>query len=221
MEFRGLSLVVPDLPIVLGRSEKADVATLVKRAVPSNNTSSVPVEHPGVPYNPYGSPEVAEPVPTETTSIRVNIPCVIIDGYGKGAMYEAGDSEKELNEMRNRWNAVYVDGCWRLVHVYWGIIGLTDRDNANPKANPGSSMVKQVNDYFFLTDPEELITRCLPDEREWQLLKKPISWRQFASLPYYRPPFFNMGLKLTSSKSGTIQSEEHQSLWRYRLPKVW
>ena len=45
---------------------------------------------------------------------------MIIDGISKGADYEVGMSEKELEKMRDRWNAVHLDKNWRFVHPSWG-----------------------------------------------------------------------------------------------------
>lgn len=45
---------------------------------------------------------------------------MIIDGISKGGDYEVGLSEQELEKMRDRWNAVYIDRNWRFVHPSWG-----------------------------------------------------------------------------------------------------
>ena len=51
---------------------------------------------------------------------RADIKCVIIDGISKGGDYEVGLHEQDLDKMRDRWNAVYLDKNWRFVHPYWG-----------------------------------------------------------------------------------------------------
>ena len=50
---------------------------------------------------------------------KAQIPCVIVEGYAKGADYKVGDSEEALKSMRTSWNAVYCDGYWRLVFPHW------------------------------------------------------------------------------------------------------
>ena len=50
------------------------------------------------------------------------IPCVIIRGWGKAAGYEVGD--QNMDDFNSNWNAVHVDGSWRLVHVFWALVGL-------------------------------------------------------------------------------------------------
>ena len=54
---------------------------------------------------------------------RADIKCVIIDGISKGGDYEVGLPEQDLDKMRDRWNAVYLDKNWRFVHPYWGSKG--------------------------------------------------------------------------------------------------
>jgi len=54
---------------------------------------------------------------------RADIKCVIIDGISKGGDYEVGLPEQDLDKMRDRWNAVYLDKNWRFVLPYWGSRG--------------------------------------------------------------------------------------------------
>ena len=52
------------------------------------------------------------------------LPCVVVKGYDKQmGSYVVGDKFKTVN---SRWNAVYVDGSWRLVDpvgAFTGVIG--------------------------------------------------------------------------------------------------
>ena len=49
-------------------------------------------------------------------------------------------------------------------------------------------------------DPEELITWCLPDLKEWQLLKTTLNLSDYNNVPYCQPKFFQMGLKVIQPK---------------------
>ena len=55
-----------------------------------------------------------------------------------------------------------------------------------------------INDFFFLTDPEQLIQTHLPDDPAWQLLQTPVSFDQFENNVYIRERFFQLGLQITS-----------------------
>ena len=49
-------------------------------------------------------------------------------------------------------------------------------------------------------EPEDLITWCLPDLKEWQLLRSPLNLSAFNNVPYCKPKFFQMGLKVIQPK---------------------
>lgn len=50
------------------------------------------------------------------------VPCVVVRGVGKSGTYDVG--QQDLSTLHSTWNAVYVDGCWRLVHPFWAFVGL-------------------------------------------------------------------------------------------------
>lgn len=55
------------------------------------------------------------------------MPCAIIRGYLKGSTYDVGQKiNKDLH--RGEWNAVLVDGNWRLVNAFWGACVQTEED---------------------------------------------------------------------------------------------
>lgn len=68
--------------------------------------------------------------------------------------------------------------------------------------------IDTINEYFFLTDPEEFIYRCFPDDERWQLLKIHHSMRKFVSSPYLRPLYFEKKLKITSRFNCIIFAED-------------
>lgn len=48
-----------------------------------------------------------------------------------------------------------------------------------------------------MTDAEEFIYEFFPSQPEWQLLKRPISLKEFEELPFVRSLFFRYGLSFT------------------------
>lgn len=121
--------------------------------------------------------------------------CVVIKGYSKSAGYQPG-VRFEDNRFRNSWNAVYVAGAWRFVQCNWGARHLV---NAKEVPKPGSkgksdSLRYEYDDHYFLTDAREFIYEFFPLQPEWQLLKRPISLREFEELPFVRSLFFRYGL---------------------------
>ncbi|XP_060082728.1 hillarin-like [Ylistrum balloti] len=147
------------------------------------------------------------------------LPCVIIRGIAKSASYEVGD--KNVDSLRNMWNAVYVSGEWRFVFPLWAlsaVVGKTTGDwtLVESKGDPmrerqeesAGESVSQVDDYYFLIDPEEFCFTCLPDEEKWQLLKEPISKRKFIRVPYLWPPYFQYGLHISTKFDSIIKTKK-------------
>lgn len=141
--------------------------------------------------------------------------CVVIKGYSKSAGYQPG-VRFEDNRFRNSWNAVYVAGAWRFVQCNWGARHLV---NAKEVPKPGSKsksdslryrfnarinssrenyalhfLSYEYDDHYFLTDPKEFIYEFFPLQPEWQLLKSPITLKEFEELPFVRSLFFRYGL---------------------------
>ncbi|ESP00549.1 hypothetical protein LOTGIDRAFT_157825 [Lottia gigantea] len=147
------------------------------------------------------------------------LPTVIIHGKGKSMNYEVGD--KDFSDLNSQWCAVYVDGDWRIVHALWSFRAISgfiqgnwtqiekDGEAVNTKDEKSSGKgVTQLNEYYFLTEPEEFIYKCRPNKDPWQLLRTPWSMDKYTSVPYCRQDFFSSGLKITSEKNCILESEE-------------
>lgn len=137
------------------------------------------------------------------------IPCVIISGMNKSAAYQVGKPlDRKL--MGAQWNAVYVEGDWRLVDSFWAcscVVGkrsgewtLVDEDGqvveATEEEDEGFTQ-HRINEFYFLTDPEKLIWTHFPDDPNWQLLKRPISKAEFEEHFYVRERFYHLGMGTT------------------------
>ena len=137
-----------------------------------------------------------------------------IQGFGKNSRYQIG-SEIDPARMRTQWNAVVVDGEWRLVDVLWASTavvrrrprGWTVAESSKHTKGGGQEGEQQeedeedqeatahkINDFFFLTDPEAFIYTHLPEDSKWQLLPKKVTAKDFEMLPYLRERFFDMGV---------------------------
>ncbi|XP_043473178.1 hillarin [Leptopilina heterotoma] len=132
--------------------------------------------------------------------------CVVIKGYSKSAGYQPGVCFED-NRFRNSWNAVYVAGSWRFVQCNWGARHLV---NAKEVPNPGQPKEKsdslryEYDDHYFLTDPREFIYEFFPLQEEWQLLKQPISLKDFEELPFVRSLFFRYGLYFPDTNTNAV-----------------
>lgn len=58
------------------------------------------------------------------------LPCVVLNGVNKSAAYELG-KPIDRRAMLAQWNAVHVDGQWRLLDVFWASTCLVGRHSAD------------------------------------------------------------------------------------------
>ncbi|XP_025113599.1 hillarin-like [Pomacea canaliculata] len=144
------------------------------------------------------------------------IPCVLVDGKVKDADYEPGDIEIKG---QNTWAIVYVANSWRFVFPFWAFVVLYDYQKENfvlvedsgtsiktsLTANVGTPML-MFNEFYFLTDPEEMIYFCHPYDEEKQLLTEPWTREKFVESPYLCEQYFSSGWKLTNPFTCVIKS---------------
>ncbi len=86
------------------------------------------------------------------------------------------------------WNAVRIGGDWYLLDTTWA------DDNAI------------VEEFFFLTPPDQLIYTHFPRNPIWQLLEIPITREEFTELLLVRPSFFRYNLEPISQLRPTIET---------------
>ncbi|KAK3607073.1 hypothetical protein CHS0354_027935 [Potamilus streckersoni] len=145
------------------------------------------------------------------------MPCTIIKGFAKSVSYEVGMTEQECKDLNNTWNAVYVKNGWRMIHPLWAYRAITghshgyftkveDKGKAVREKERASSgkLVTHFNEYYFLTNPEELIYNCYPNEEKWQLLETPWTFKQFVEVPFCRQAFLENKVKFKGSHKGII-----------------
>lgn len=119
----------------------------------------------------------------------------LVSGYGRGYGCQPGDPiPKESN---HAWNAVKVDGQWRLLDSTWGA-GHLDEDG---------SFVRSFDDFWFLTPPKQFLATHYPEEPRWQLLPKPVDGKAFTALPDVTPDFYRAGLSLESHDTSVIRTD--------------
>ncbi|KAA3614934.1 MAG: hypothetical protein D8M58_10800 [Calditrichaeota bacterium] len=113
----------------------------------------------------------------------------LIAGWSKGY------GERLTGRPNHAWNAVKINYRWYLLDATWGAGHINSE-----------KFTRQFNGHYFLTDPNQLIYDHLPEDESWQLLKKPITRKQFDNLVLMRPAFFKNGLKLKSHLNSKISS---------------
>ncbi len=127
------------------------------------------------------------------------IEVVEISGWAKGIDYEAGDPI--LGPTNHSWNAVRIGDGWYLIDSTWGA-GSSD----------GMHFIRQFEEHYFLTPPEQFIFDHLPEDPSWQLLESPVSETQFVRLPYVKSHFFRNGLEIGSHFQSIIETDDQISI---------
>ena len=137
----------------------------------------------------------------ESLCTSVKIKCKKISGYAKGHGFKV--NQKTFTKTNHAWNAIELDGRWYLVDSTWGS-GYLDHNKMNRK---------ELNPFYFLVRPEQMIYRHLPEDSQWQLLSSPISMTEFLSLPFVYPTFFELGIRLIDPEySNTVSFDEKRGL---------
>jgi hypothetical protein len=116
---------------------------------------------------------------------RMGLAVEVIHGYAKGYGYGPGALFTGTN---HDWNAVRIDGEWRLVDSTWGA-GYVGDDRR---------FVKEFTECFFLSPPEQFILSHLPADPQWQLLSAPWSMEKFTSAVFVYPSAFTLGVSARS-----------------------
>lgn len=117
----------------------------------------------------------------EALGKEVGLDVISIKGYAKAYGYFPGTV---LDKPNHAWNAVKIDGQWRLIDSTWGAGYVRD-----------GKYVKTVSEVFFLAAPEQLMFSHFPEEESWQLQATPhLTKPQFEALPTLEPAFFHTGI---------------------------
>ena len=112
--------------------------------------------------------------------------------------YRGTPDDTLVSAFKHAWNAVKVDGDWRLLDATWGArqTGESETDYLDRQA------------YYFDTPPNQMIFDHLPETSEWQLLADPLpDAATFNHLPNLKPTFFQHGLRLGDAFTSTVVAD--------------
>jgi exonuclease VII small subunit len=98
----------------------------------------------------------------EALCTKAGIQCVVVEGIGR--------PEKNQNDL-HAWNAVKIDGEWKLLDATWSAGGINVNKN---------KFEKRFDDTFFLMPPAEFIKTHYPFDPVWQLLLQPVKRKEFS-----------------------------------------
>ncbi|MFA9372464.1 MAG: transglutaminase domain-containing protein [Labilibaculum antarcticum] len=122
----------------------------------------------------------------------LNIECVLIPGTAKRFISEIGKSNLPSN---HAWNAVKINGKWKLVDVTWAAGSV---DYAKMEFH------KEYTPAYFDSDPKEFAMKHYPDNQEWLLLDSPFTRAEFTLQPAVFNEFIGKGYKIISPENGSL-----------------
>jgi transglutaminase/protease-like cytokinesis protein 3 len=124
--------------------------------------------------------------------LRSNIEVKTIEGIVKTSV----DDIENLRYSKNHsWNMVKINNKWKLLDVTFSS-GYAD--------NFSGRWINVLNDFYFFTDPEVLLTSHLPVLPQFQLVSKPIKTADFFKLPIFYNKYFESGLQLSNDQYGLL-----------------
>jgi len=136
----------------------------------------------------------------ETLCSYAGLHCKTLTGYAKGADYKPG-MQFATHPSQHSWNAVLVNGVWQLVDCHWAARRLVGQKAQ--QAIP-DNVRYELDEYYFMPAPSQLIYTHFPDEENWQLLERPLTLPEFEDLVPVKPAFFKHGLSLVSHTNAVI-----------------
>lgn len=132
---------------------------------------------------------------TQALGKAMGLEVEVVAGWSKGYGYTPG--QRFDGPTNHAWNAVRIDGTWRLMDPTWGAGYL----------NESLQFVRRFQEHFFLAEPAEFVFDHLPEEPRWQLLDRPLSTAAYADLVYLRPAFFELGFRIGDHDRLTIAAD--------------
>ncbi len=84
---------------------------------------------------------------------------------------------------KHAWNGVRINDSWYLIDATWGA-GYVEKGRFH----------KKFEDAFFMTNPEIFIISHYPDQPKWQLIKTPVSKKEFAEFAYIFAGFYEKNI---------------------------
>lgn len=132
----------------------------------------------------------------QAMAISSGLKAEYIKGYSKKNPFAP---KSKNSDSGHAWNAVKIDGQWRLVDTTWGAGSVDDGDQV---------FKRDPNDEWFLNSPQDFAYSHLPEDDKWQLMTEPVKKEEFENLPRLNPQFAEFGLRLKNPKQGVFQTEE-------------
>ncbi len=132
----------------------------------------------------------------QALGVAMGLQVEVVSGWSKGYSYAPG--LRFQSRPNHSWNAVRIDGRWRLIDATWGSGYLDER----------LRFFRDFQEHYFLTAPDAFVFDHFPADSRWQLVARPLSIAEFEDLVYLRPMFFQAGFKVISHSHARIAADD-------------
>jgi len=129
---------------------------------------------------------------------RLGIEAVIIYGFSKTKINDIGN---ERSYKDHSWNAVKVNGVWKLLDITW---------SSSYENNDQQTWSKSASEFYYFTIPSEFVTNHYPINTYWQLLPNPISKKMFFQDPIFYPSYFKNFILLANEQQGVVNISKNR-----------
>ncbi|MCE7996584.1 MAG: hypothetical protein HEP71_31735 [Roseivirga sp.] len=100
----------------------------------------------------------------------------LVLGYSRSPMNVLEEIEPQED---HAWSAIRWDDEWHLVEITWANLYINDRE---------------ARDYYFKTDPAEMMLQHFPKDEKWQLLDEKWSFDKFKKAPLFDPWYLSRSI---------------------------
>lgn len=127
-----------------------------------------------------------------------NIENEIIEGCGRSLQSHIVMRQTKL-PLNHAWNAVKINGTWRLIDATWASGGADDTEEENMK------FIKEYDETYYFTSPEKFVLNHLPLNPRFQYTENTRGQNRFMNSPLYQSGFLKPEIASASPDTALIK----------------
>mmetsp|Transcript_10982 Transcript_10982/g.16156 ORF Transcript_10982/g.16156 Transcript_10982/m.16156 type:complete len:660 (+) Transcript_10982:124-2103(+) len=136
-----------------------------------------------------------------------DIHCEVVIGYAKGIQKASPPNSLKPN---HAWNAVDIkEAGWLLMDCTWGagVVNIEKKE-----------FIVDYCDYYFATNPNELMQSHFPEQLPWQLTTTPMDYKTFINNITFKPIAYHYGIHPLTHFKSQITPETRNIKMSFTLP---